>query len=62
MIFDGETVLTGSFNFTAVAEEHNAENLLVIRDRALAERYTCNWDKHLGRSGPYTEKTKSHSD
>ena len=32
MIIDGETVITGSFNFTSSAEEYNAENLLVIRD------------------------------
>ena len=38
MIIDGETVITGSFNFTEQAEEHNAENLLVIRDRGIAER------------------------
>ena len=37
MIIDGETVITGSFNFTKAAEENNAENLLVIRDRKLAE-------------------------
>jgi phosphatidylserine/phosphatidylglycerophosphate/cardiolipin synthase-like enzyme len=38
MIIDGETVITGSFNFTKAAEENNAENLLVIKDRKLAER------------------------
>jgi phosphatidylserine/phosphatidylglycerophosphate/cardiolipin synthase-like enzyme len=42
MIIDGETVITGSFNFTKAAEENNAENLLVIHDKALAERYTKN--------------------
>ena len=31
IVIDGETVLTGSFNFTKAAEEHNAENLLVSR-------------------------------
>ena len=36
MVVDGETVITGSFNFTKAAEEKNAENLLVIRDKALA--------------------------
>jgi phosphatidylserine/phosphatidylglycerophosphate/cardiolipin synthase-like enzyme len=35
MIIDGETVNTGSFNFTRAAEENNAENLLVIHDRKL---------------------------
>ena len=42
MIIDGETVITGSFNFTKAAEENNAENLLVIHDKKLAERYTKN--------------------
>jgi hypothetical protein len=28
-VIDGETVLTGSSNFTKAAEEHNAENLFV---------------------------------
>jgi phosphatidylserine/phosphatidylglycerophosphate/cardiolipin synthase-like enzyme len=32
MIIDGQTILTGSFNFTKSAEEKNAENLLVIHD------------------------------
>jgi phosphatidylserine/phosphatidylglycerophosphate/cardiolipin synthase-like enzyme len=46
MIIDGETVITGSFNFTKAAEENNAENLLVIRDKKLAERYIENWMEH----------------
>jgi phosphatidylserine/phosphatidylglycerophosphate/cardiolipin synthase-like enzyme len=40
MVIDGETVITGSFNFTAAAEERNAENLLIIDDKTLAKRYT----------------------
>lgn len=47
MIIDGETVITGSFNFTASAEKYNAENLLVIRDQALAARYEANFAEHL---------------
>ena len=38
MVIDDQTVITGSFNFTKAAEEHNAENLLVIRDKDLAEQ------------------------
>jgi phosphatidylserine/phosphatidylglycerophosphate/cardiolipin synthase-like enzyme len=53
MIIDGETVITGSFNFTKSAEENNAENLLVIRDRKLAERYIKNWQEHAGHSEVY---------
>jgi phosphatidylserine/phosphatidylglycerophosphate/cardiolipin synthase-like enzyme len=54
MIIDGETVITGSFNFTKQAEDHNAENLLVIHDRGLAERYLANWHDHEAHSEPYT--------
>lgn len=36
MVIEGGTVITGSFNFTKAAEENNAENLLVIRDKQLA--------------------------
>jgi phosphatidylserine/phosphatidylglycerophosphate/cardiolipin synthase-like enzyme len=54
MIIDSEVVITGSFNFTKQAEEHNAENLLVIHDRALAEKYLANWHDHEAHSEPYT--------
>ena len=53
MIIDGETVITGSFNFTKAAEEKNAENLLVIRDRKLAEQYAKNWQEHDRHSDIY---------
>lgn len=56
MIIDGETVVTGSFNFTKAAEEKNAENLLIIRDKALAEKYTKNWQDHAGHSQVYRGK------
>ncbi len=51
MVIDGETVITGSFNFTKAAEKANAENLLVIRDQVLAARYTENWRAHAAHSG-----------
>jgi phosphatidylserine/phosphatidylglycerophosphate/cardiolipin synthase-like enzyme len=53
MVIDGETVITGSFNFTKAAEETNAENLLVIRDKKLAERYIKNWQEHERHSKVY---------
>lgn len=55
MIIDGETVITGSFNFTWSAETQNAENLLVIRDKALAARYEGNFQEHLEHSLPVAE-------
>lgn len=62
MILDDTTVVTGSFNFTKSAEEHNAENLLVIRDPALAAQYTANWKKHLGHSEEYGGRESGEGD
>jgi phosphatidylserine/phosphatidylglycerophosphate/cardiolipin synthase-like enzyme len=42
----------GSFNFTK-AEESNAENLLIIHDKKLAERYIKNWQEHERHSEAY---------
>jgi len=53
MIIDGETVITGSFNFTKAAEESNAENLLIIHDRGLASLYAKNWQEHADHSEVY---------
>jgi phosphatidylserine/phosphatidylglycerophosphate/cardiolipin synthase-like enzyme len=53
IVIDGELVLTGSFNFTKAAQEKNAENLLIIRDPALAAQYTQNWEVHRQHSQPY---------
>jgi phosphatidylserine/phosphatidylglycerophosphate/cardiolipin synthase-like enzyme len=57
MILDGATVITGSFNFTKAAEEKNAENLLIIQDAELANKYARNWAEHLKHSEHYTGKT-----
>lgn len=66
MVIDGGTVITGSFNFTKAAEESNAENLLVIRDVQLAEKYAANWDVHLHHSERYEGRpgaaTERHTD
>jgi len=53
MIIDKETVITGSFNFTKSAEEKNAENLLIIRNKDLAKIYMENWEKHKEHSEKY---------
>ena len=53
MVIDGHIVITGSFNFTKAAEESNAENLLVIDDADLAQKYAANWRAHLAHSVPY---------
>lgn len=38
-IFDGQTVATGSFNWTANAELHNDENLLIVDGSDIAADY-----------------------
>ena len=53
MIIDGITVITGSFNFTTAAEDKNAENLLVLHDKAVAKKYHDNWSRHQQHSEPY---------
>jgi phosphatidylserine/phosphatidylglycerophosphate/cardiolipin synthase-like enzyme len=53
VIIDGQVVITGSFNFTEQAEKQNAENLLVIRDKAVADTFTANWNAHRAHSGRY---------
>ena len=53
IIIDEEIVISGSFNFSRAAEERNAENLLVIRDKALAARYLANWQVHNKHVEPY---------
>lgn len=50
VLVDDEVVLTGSFNFSAAAEHSNAENLLILHDRALAALYHDNWQLHHGHS------------
>jgi phosphatidylserine/phosphatidylglycerophosphate/cardiolipin synthase-like enzyme len=53
-VIDGETVLPGSFN--KAAQEKNAENVLIIRDPALAAPYTQNWQVHAQHSQPYVAR------
>ena len=60
MIIDGETILTGSFNFTKAAEESNAENLLIIRNHAdLVSAYQKNFQEHLSHSSAYSGLDKT---
>jgi len=58
MVIDDYVVLTGSFNFTRAAEEHNAENLLVINDPVLAKQYIANWHAHAQHSEPYVREPR----
>jgi phosphatidylserine/phosphatidylglycerophosphate/cardiolipin synthase-like enzyme len=55
ILIDGQTVITGSFNFTKAAEESNAENLLILGGQPrLFEAYATNFQHHLAHAQPYT--------
>lgn len=55
MIIDleGKIVIMGSVTCLEAAQEQHAENLLIIRDKALAAPYTQNWDAHRQHRQPY---------
>jgi phosphatidylserine/phosphatidylglycerophosphate/cardiolipin synthase-like enzyme len=46
VIVDGDTVQTGSFNYSRAAQKNNAENVIVIsRCHELAKLYLLDWNK-----------------
>jgi phosphatidylserine/phosphatidylglycerophosphate/cardiolipin synthase-like enzyme len=47
-IIDGETVITGSYNFSRSAEQRNDENVLIIRNPAVAARYLNEFERVFG--------------
>ncbi len=54
ILIDDWAIITGSFNFTNAAEQRNAENLLVIENKAaLMKAYRRNFDQHLKHSEQY---------
>ncbi len=46
MVIDRAIVITGSFYFTNSASTRNAENFLVLKSAALAEKYSRQWQNH----------------
>jgi len=57
MVVDGVTVETGSFNYTAAAEQHNSENVLVLWDTPkLAEAYGRDWQSLWDRAASYSSR------
>lgn len=58
MVIDGETTITGSFNFTKAAESSNAENLLIIKDKDIADKYARNWREHEKHSEVYDSRVE----
>src|SRR3954470_2794096 len=51
ILIDGQTIITGSFNFSDKDEEKKADNVLVIDGKPkLIEAYEANFQAHLGHS------------
>ncbi len=50
IVIDGQTVILGSFNFSASADEENDENLLIIHDPALAQAYEQEFQRMKAQS------------
>ena len=47
-IIDNETVVTGSFNPTASAENKNDENIIIIKDKNIAGSFLKEFDRLWG--------------
>jgi phosphatidylserine/phosphatidylglycerophosphate/cardiolipin synthase-like enzyme len=63
MIIDEAVIITGSFNFTDNAEESNAENLLIVRNRPeLVAKYLANFREHQKHSERYTGVAEAESE
>jgi phosphatidylserine/phosphatidylglycerophosphate/cardiolipin synthase-like enzyme len=53
ILIDEKTVVTGSYNYSASAYSRNAENILIIKNQELAQRYLQNWSYRKERSIPF---------
>ncbi len=45
IIIDDHTVITGSFNFSRSAAKNNDENIVIVRNAAIAELYLQEWQR-----------------
>ncbi len=59
-IIDNTTIITGSFNPTKNGNEHNDENILIIKDKTIAKQYLQEFDYlwNLWTNQPTTQKTE----
>ena len=45
ILIDDDTVITGSFNFSASAARRNDENIVIVHDRTIAALYLEEWER-----------------
>jgi len=52
-IIDGKTIITGSMNWSRAGDETNSEDLVIIRDKTIAESYLEHFEKLLEKADPF---------
>jgi len=52
IVIDGQTVLTGSYNFSRSAETQNDENLVVLHDEAVAAKFLEEFERVFSLASP----------
>ncbi|HEY6292854.1 MAG TPA: phospholipase D-like domain-containing protein, partial [Terriglobia bacterium] len=52
VVLDGQTVASGSYNWTMESEERNHENLIVLRAPELATAYVMEFESLWNKGGP----------
>lgn len=65
IIIDEKRILTGSYNFSNAAEHFNSENILLIKDKATAQKYVRNFNQrskasHIHAHGGVAKKVKKN--
>ena len=50
IIIDEKIVITGSYNFSRSAEERNDENVLIIHNAEVAEKYFAEFERVLTKA------------
>lgn len=61
-VIDNRILLTGSFNWTSSADKKNAENLLIMTDKGLAQRYAKQFKLLWSQSGEGVFKIRPSED
>jgi hypothetical protein len=58
MGIDSDMIITGNFNFTKITQEQQVENLLLIRDQALAVQSMQNGEAHRQDNQPHVGRAE----
>jgi phosphatidylserine/phosphatidylglycerophosphate/cardiolipin synthase-like enzyme len=53
IIIDGQYVVTGSYNFSHAAEHKNAENIIILNNKKIANQYKQNWLSRKSQSSNF---------